>query len=222
MNRLLLLILLLPMYLRASTPGPGTWMVWFGTQYVKKRVLLHTEMQYRTYRFPDNIEQVLARTGIGFDHASGKAHAVAGFCFVYAEPYAADGSRFSLREYRPFQQALFRHSSGRLQFIHRLRLEQRFVSDTYSDRFRYFLSLNYLVNKNTFEKNTFYLSAYNEVFLQSRKASLFDRNRIYGALGWVPKKGLRAELGYMIQMLATGSRQQLMLVLFQQMNFYKD
>jgi hypothetical protein len=87
---------------------------------------------------------------------------------------------------------------------------------------RYFLAINLLLNKPAWEKNCFYLSAYNELFVQSRKPDVFDRNRVYGALGWVPKKGLRIELGYMSQMLKNTSREQVMLVLYQQMKWYKE
>lgn len=222
MKNFLILFTILTFKINAAATAPGGWMVWFGSQYLKKNVFLLTEAQYRSFHFPDDLEQVLLRTGVGLEHASGKGHALGGFCYMYGEPYASDGTKSINREYRPFQQAFLRQQQGRWIFFHRFRLEQRFMHGSYSNRLRYFFSMNYLLNKESFEKNALYLSAYNEVFLQTHKASVFDRNRIYSAIGWVPKKGLRLEMGYMSQIFSASSRAQFMLVLFQQMNFYKE
>ena len=117
----------------AAAPEPGAWGVWFGSQYLKKRLFLHTEAQYRCFQFPSNIEQILLRGGLGYDHASGLGHAMAGFCYVYGEPYTAGGEKIITREYRPFQQIMFRQNLGRFIVFHRLRLEQRFTGSSYSD-----------------------------------------------------------------------------------------
>jgi len=202
--------------------SPGAWLAWFGSHYVKKNVFLHTELQYRSFHFPSDIEQVLLRTGLGVDLLSGKGHVLSGFCFVYGEPYAADGTRYISREYRPFQQVFFKHQQGRCIFFHRFRLEQRFNQSSYSNRLRYFFSVNCLINQKSFDKQALYLSVYNELFIQSRKTSVFDRNRIYAGVGWVPIKGLRFEFGYMSQILSSSRRNQFMLLLFQQLNFNRN
>lgn len=221
MRLILIISFVLPLSIQAAIPTPGSWLVWFGTQNLNKKLFLHTETQIRFYQPGSDLEQVLLRGGLGLNHSSGKAHALAGFCYVYGETYTIDGAKLSTREYRPFQQAVLKHQQNKLVFIHRLRLEQRFLQGAYSDRMRYFLSVNYLLNHQSFEKNTFYLSAYNEVFIQSHRTSIFDQNRIYGALGWAATKGLRLELGYMSQIFSARAKEQIMLVLFQQMNFYK-
>ncbi len=69
-------------------------------------------------------------------------------------------------------------------------------------------------------KDAVYLSLYNEVFLHDREP-VFDRDRIYGALGYVLIPYLRIEAGYMVQLLASGHRGQLQLALFNNYPFKK-
>lgn len=76
-----------------------------------------------------------------------------------------------------------------------------------------FLAANIAINNKTLAPKTFYLSAYNEVFLNS-KNPVFDRSRLYGAGGYVFNKHFRFELGFMRQMLAANSRNQLQIVVF--------
>lgn len=63
--------------------------------------------------------------------------------------------------------------------------------------------------------NTIYLSAYNEIFLNAQ-SPVFDRNLLYGAIGYVLGTSTRCELGYMSQMLEQSSRGQFQVV------FYKN
>ena len=68
------------------------------------------------------------------------------------------------------------------------------------------------------EKHTFYLSAYNEIFIKNL-SPMFDRNRIYGAAGYQFNKYIRAELGFMNQLLENSSRNQYQVVLFNNLPF---
>ena len=61
--------------------------------------------------------------------------------------------------------------------------------------------------------NTFYISAYNEVFLNTEN-QIFDRNRLYGGLGFRLNSYIRVELGYMNQFLNQFSRDQLNIIAF--------
>ena len=80
-------------------------------------------------------------------------------------------------------------------------------------RFRYFLGIKIPLQNKENRINSFYLSAYNEIFLNT-KASVFDRNRVYGGLGYQFLKDLRFELGYMNQIFNTSSRDQINLIAF--------
>ncbi len=57
-------------------------------------------------------------------------------------------------------------------------------------------------------KGTLYASAYNEIFLNAQGAT-FDRNRVYGGLGYKINNNIRLELGYMNQLFENGNRDQI-------------
>ena len=92
---------------------------------------------------------------------------------------------------------------------HRYRFEQRFVESDFKMRFRYFLSLNIPIN--IMQNNKYYLSAYNEIFLNT-KTSVFDRNRLYGGIGYNINTAIRIEVGYMNQFFERSSKDQLNII----------
>ena len=44
--------------------------------------------------------------------------------------------------------------------------------------------------------------------------NIFDRNRLYGAIGYVINKNIRIEAGYMAQTLEVNNRNQFQIVIF--------
>lgn len=62
-------------------------------------------------------------------------------------------------------------------------------------------------------KKSYYISAYNEIFLNT-ETSIFDRNRLYGGLGYHINKNIRIEAGYMNQFFETTSRDQFNIVTY--------
>ena len=113
-----------------------------------------------------------------------------------------------MEEHRIFQQFITKQTIGSVSLQHRYRFEQRFVENDFKTRFRYFLGIN-LPLKNP----KYYLSAYNEIFLNG-KSNVFDRNRVYGGLGYKISKGVKLELGYMSQVFETSSRDQINIITF--------
>jgi hypothetical protein len=60
---------------------------------------------------------------------------------------------------------------------------------------------------------TLYLSAYNELFINPEQ-NYFDRNRLYGGLGFRFSKNIRTEIGLMNQSTNKVSRNQLNIITF--------
>ena len=85
-------------------------------------------------------------------------------------------------------------------------------------RFRYLLGVNIPLGKKTMSPNTVYASAYNEVFLNAQN-TYFDRNRLYGAIGYVFNKHIKAEIGFMAQTLQSSNRNQFQIVIFNSLPF---
>jgi hypothetical protein len=80
-------------------------------------------------------------------------------------------------------------------------------------RLRYFLAFKVPILKTETSPTKLYLSAYNEVFLNT-ESDVFDRNRVYGGLGYQLNKNVRIEAGYMSQLFENSSRDQFNLITF--------
>lgn len=198
----------------------GNWFIYFGTGKINAKWSLWTEAQYRNYNIAGDLEQMLLRTAIMYQLAEGVIVAP-GYAYILSQPYDAAGGRFTTQEHRIFQQLILRQHFGRFYLGHRYRLEERILEDNFRIRFRYFFSANYCLNKPSMEKGTLYLSAYDEIFLH-RDAPFYDRNRLYGGLGYVISPHLRFEVGVMSQMLEKVTRNQLQVILHHNFNLGKS
>lgn len=116
--------------------------------------------------------------------------------------YAGEGNfrkPYSNEEFRTWQQLNINHNLGRLKFEHRYRVEQRwFAKDGYRNRFRYRLSSLFPLNNKKLESKTFYVTAYNEIFL-TNTTPYFQRNRVFGGFGYKFNDMFVLQPGYLYQ-----------------------
>ncbi len=195
---LFLLLFLLPVSIFAQQEKTGNWLMYFGTNKVSDKFSIHTEIQYRNHTLtPNNTEQLLLRTGLNY-HFSDKAFATVGYAYIPSYIFESEQKAPEIEEHRIWQQFILTNKIGRVKFEHRYRIEQRFINQEYKNRFRYRLMLFVPLNKPTIEKGSLFLGLYDEVFMNS-KETFFDRNRLYGAIGYQFNKNISAQAGMMHQ-----------------------
>ncbi|MDG2357065.1 MAG: DUF2490 domain-containing protein [Polaribacter sp.] len=188
--------------------GPGNWLVYIGSKQLNSKWNLHHEIQYRNYNTIGDLEQLLIRTGLGYQLGL-KSNFLLGYGYINSENFTGNlNDQITVEEHRIFQQFITKQNIGQVSLQHRYRFEQRFIESDFKTRFRYFLGMNI-----PFKNSKYYLSAYNEVFLNG-ESNVFDRNRIYGGLGYQIDKGIKLELGYMKQVFETTSRDQINIIAF--------
>ena len=90
------------------------------------------------------------------------------------------------KEWRIWEEIGMKQEVERLFFEHRYRIEQRFVTGKYRTRMRYRLSLLVPLNHKVFDPGTIYLAFAEEVFFTNHEP-FFERNRLYGGLGYKMK-----------------------------------
>ena len=206
----LMLCLTLPNFLKAQDSDFGNWLIYFGNKKINSKWNIHHEIQYRNYNAIGDLEQLLLRTGLGYTFNEGKNNILLGYGYILSENYVNNtDDKISTNEHRIFQQFISAQNIGSVKLNHRYRFEQRFIEDDFKMRFRYFLGLN-IPFKST---SPFYFSAYNELFLNTESA-IFDRNRLYGGIGYQLNENIKLETGYMNQFFETTSRDQLNIMLF--------
>lgn len=198
----------------AQNNDTGAWYMYFGNNKISKKFNFHNEIQYRNFNGIGDLEQLLIRTGIGYDLTENNNNVLLGYGFILSQPYI-NGEKTENTEHRIFQQFITKQKFGRFNLQHRYRLEERFLEDDFRMRFRYYLGFNIPLNNKEMLPKTLYLSAYNEFFLHLN-SPVFDRNRVYGALGFVINKNMKIEAGYMNQIQENKNRGQI------QIGFYNN
>jgi hypothetical protein len=199
----LVMVLALPKVTLSQDSDLGNWLLYFGNKQIDSKWNWHHEVQYRNYDAIGDLEQLLLRTGIGFNLTENNNNLLLGYGFIASENYLGDtDDKISVDEHRIYQQFITKQSIGKLKLSHRYRFEQRFVEEDFKMRFRYFLSFKLPLAMDENEDYNWYASAYNEIFLNTESA-IFDRNRLYGGLGYKLNKNVRFELGYMNQFFET-------------------
>lgn len=206
--------------LQAQKNDLGAWYMYFGNNKISKKFNLHNEIQYRNFNAVGDLEQLMIRTGIGYDLSEDNNNVLAGYAFILGRPYE-NGEKTENIEHRIFQQYITKQKFGRFNLQHRYRLEERFMEDDFRMRFRYYLNVSIPINNKEMLPKTFYASVYNEIFLHL-DSPVFDRNRVYGALGYVINKNMRIEAGYMNQIQENKNRGQIQIGFYNNIPFTKD
>ena len=202
----------------AQKSAVGNWFIYLGNQKINKNWNWHNEVQYRNYNFIGDINQLLLRTGVGYNLSDNNDNILLGYGYIQSHTYNNTGAKDVKNEHRIFQQFITKQNIHLYHIQHRYRLEERFFTGDFKMRLRYFLSVNKPLNKKTMETNAVYLAAYNEIFLNT-KSSVFDRNRIYGGVGYFINSHLSIETGFMTQLFENKNQSQFQIILYNNLPF---
>ena len=206
--------LMLPYISTAQSSDFGNWLIYIGNKKVNSKWNIHNEVQYRNYDAIGDLEQLLLRTGLGYNLSENNHNLLLGYGYILSQNYIADTqNKMDVNEHRIFQQFTSKQKVGSVSLSHRYRFEQRFVESDFKMRLRYFLAFKVPIIKTETSPSKLYLSAYNEVFLNT-ESDVFDRNRVYGGLGFQLNNNVRIEAGYMSQLFENSSRDQFNLITF--------
>ena len=185
----------------------GAWYIYaFSYDAKDSRWGAQGDIQYRNWDTLGDLEQLLIRGGMTYRPDSLPGKYTLGYANITSGAFGS--SSRTLREDRVYQEALFPHRLGERVYVrHRLRYEQRWVDyQDFRTRFRYGLFVDVPFNKTTLDKGAWYLSLYNEIFLNGehdigldKRVDTYDRNRFYAALGYSLSNTMKLQIGYMHQ-----------------------
>ena len=161
------------------------------------RWFLYGEVQPRVGDDISRMERLLIRPALGYN-LSEQLSAFVGYAWTPTFMNSSYEGDFR-NENRIWQQLLYKHDLGGLQWQHRLRQEQRIIEDldAVSNRTRYLLRGSYGLT----DDGAFGLTGYNEIFITengSKKGPVggFDRDRVF--FGPYLRSGSgRFEVGYL-------------------------
>lgn len=201
----------------------GAWYMYFFNAPLKNSQWgFQGDIQYRNWDLIGDLEQLLVRGGLTWRPESGDALLTLGYASITSGQYGSGDS--TNHENRVYQEALLPQKIGERTYLrHRFRYEQRWVDgQDFRTRFRYALFVSVPLNQTDLGKGAWYLSMYNEIFINGerdigdgRQVEIFDRNRFYVAVGHSLTDRSKLQFGYMYQYTDSVKKGQLQLSLHQ-------
>lgn len=198
------------------------WLQTLNTISVSEKWSLHLEYQWRREKGLKHWQQSLLRIGANYK-LNDAITAHVGYGWIETFPYGdyPIASAGTFPEHRLYEQLSFKQPVNKWTFIHRFRIEQRWLgkvkadtnskrdieSWTFLHRFRYQFRAQYAIWKK--DDKQFYGIFADELFIGAGKnlgVNIFDQNRIYLQLGIKLNKKLSIESGYFNQTLQQGKR----------------
>jgi hypothetical protein len=191
------------------------WVMYTGNHRLSEHWGCHTEYQWRRSDIFDHWQQSLMRLGVDYYTNTG-TQVTLGYGWIKTFPYGAQPISHYNNEHRIWQQLILKSKSGRVDFQHRYRLEQRFIENwvvgtdglysmdgfVFRQRVRYRFMATVPISRKEMADNTLFLAVYDEPFLGFGKGigkNILDQNRLYGAIGWRFNKNFNVQLGYLNQ-----------------------
>ena len=191
------------------------WLASFNTFKTGKKTSIHADVQWRSSDDFKHTQTFLLRSGLNI-HLSKQLIVTGGYAFIHSRRVMGDVSGYA-PEHRTWEQLLFSHKLKSIFTSHRLRLEQRFITQStvqdnqlvndgsaYANRLRYFLrNIIPFRQQKTFSRGMF-AALQNEVFVnigntENVNGKFFDQNRFYLALGYRLHSSIDVETGYLNQ-----------------------
>ena len=196
--KITIIVLLLSKFVFSQNKDLGSWQVVNAQLSLSSKWETFAELQARSNRFFDNFFYYEIKGGVSYSINKN-------FSFLvgvgrYAT-YSGDGNfakPFDNEEFRIWQQVTMNQYLDRLKIEHRYRAEQKWLTDGYRNRFRYRLNAMLPLNNAKLVPGTFYLNAYDEVFLNN-KAPHFERNRFFAGAGYILTPVTTVQAGYVNQ-----------------------
>lgn len=182
---------------------------------------IHAEAQFRYHEVVGDLDQILLRAGPQYTVPGTRTTLTQGIGYIRSEaPGEADNG---FDEFRLYQEALVGQRAGPVRLTHRLRFEERFVEDQdFQTRFRYALFATLPLAGNGTERGAVYAATYVEPFLRGPVRGdrpVYDRTRVYGALGVRAADNLGVQAGALAQVFDGNTDWQLQLSLHHALTF---
>ncbi len=177
----------------------GAWNIYNARFEIDSKWSIFFEPQIRSLSFYKNFHYYEMKCGVNYRLNKNFGFAVGGGDYNTFKSGEGDFiTPMQNKEFRTWIQVNMYNYLDKLKIEHRYRAEQRFGTNSYRNRFRYRLALTLPLFKHNVEKNTFYTTISNELFLGD-EAPFFQRNRFFVGVGYEFTPFLAVQMGLMNQ-----------------------
>jgi hypothetical protein len=185
-------------YSQDSSEGLGSWNIANARMQLSKRWSVWGELQLRSLQFYNQFHYHETKGGVQYNIGEANSALVGFGRYITYSPGGNFEQPLLNDELRTWMQFSMGNRFGRLRVEHRYRIEQRWTSAGYRNRFRYRLSLTLPINKTKMEAGTLYAAGWNEIFLTNLEPH-FERNRFFIGLGYDVSDPFTIQAGFLNQ-----------------------
>lgn len=182
----------------AQNKEPGSWHIINAQLGLDKRWEAFAELQTRSNRFVRDFFYYEIKGGISYKVNKTFSLLVGTGRYVTYTGKGNFAGPPENSEFRVWQQVTINQHLERLKIEHRYRLEQRWRSDGYRNRFRYRLSAMVPLNKEKMAPGAIFVNIYDEIFLNNEPPH-FERNRFFAGTGYIFTPVVTFQAGYVHQ-----------------------
>lgn len=176
----------------------GTWSILNVRVGISPKWSAWGELQLRSLAFYDQFHYHETKGGLQYKAGKDVSLLAGVGRYVTYSPGGNFKSPVLNDEIRTWIQASLTNQMGRFKWEHRYRLEQRWTSQGYRNRFRYRLNAVVPLNKANLEPGTLYATVWDEIFL-TNLAPHFERNRFFAGLGYEISPPFTLQAGWLNQ-----------------------
>lgn len=177
----------------------STWMFFNHRIRLSEKFSTNLTLQERYYEVLDNVNQHFVLMGLRY-HFNKNVNFMWAFSYIETKSFDKGENETVSHDKRWVHQLSVSDKWGKMSVSHRFRIENRWLSrpgdEDFENRYRQWVWLRFPLNNNTISSGTFFLSAYDEIFLNFQH-DVFGQNRIYGGVGYQLTDDIRLETGYM-------------------------
>lgn len=186
-------------YSQTGEKNLSTWLFLNHRIRLSEKFSTNFTVQERYYEVLDNLNQHFVLAGLRY-HFNKNVNFMWAFSYLETKSFNKGQAESVSHEKRWVHQLSVSEKWGQLLVSHRLRIENRWLSrpddEDFENRYRQWLWLRFPLNNKSISSGTFFLSAYDEIFLNFQH-DVFGQNRLYGGVGYQLSKDIRLEAGYM-------------------------
>ena len=198
----------------------NNWFFIHTTLKLYKHFTIGNELHIRRDQWLKNWNTFIERPYLTY-HAKPNIDATIGYSYIRSWPIEPIPSHGASNEHNVWEQLILKQKIGKeVKVAHRYRLEHRFVDHweniatywqvrgtNFKNRFRYRLTITAPIVKFN-DKQNLYLNFFDEMWINQRNSLLFssfERNWLYGGIGFHYNKQGSVELAYMHQFNAASN-----------------
>ena len=209
---------------RETYTNTNGWIAWFNDIELSPNWAIDSDLNVRRSGPYDEVSQYLWRVSLRRNLASNVRVAV-GYAGTDTHPYGSLPIALRTPEHRVFEQLQLGHATGRVNWTHRYRFEQRWagrmaleggepaVQDWIrTNRGRYLVRATVPLQGSSLDANEWFVTIADELFMNwgaNIQQNVFDQNRLMATFGRRFGSRVRLEVGYLEHLVERPSGRQL-------------